>query len=826
MRPTALHEFLAIILLALLSTAAARGAEADKSAAEGQGQEKHPGEAIYRRLCASCHGERGEGVEGAYDEPLVGDRAVTELADVIAETMPEDDPDACVGEEAALVAAYMHDAFYSPMAQMRNAPPRFELSRLTTPQYRNSVADLIAEFTGRGQWSEQRGLEADYFANRRFRREDRKLERIDAAIDFDFGKGSPIESLEEGKAFSIQWRGGLLAPETGTYKITIETPNAAVLKLNDRSQPLIDAKIRSGDRTEYSESIFLLAGRVYPLELEFYRSEFGSKDVGNTGSPTASIRLRWQPPGRADHVIPSRYFDPGDFPETLVVETPFPPDDSSVGYARGTSISRAWDEAATDAALEIGREVIDRLDQLAGVRRDDKDRDQKVRDFCRRFVERAMRGPLSESQRERYIERSFQESETVDDAVRRCILLALKSPQFLYPELPLDRPETHRAASRLALALWDSVPGDALIEALPRDVESESGSGPTVDTVRQQARRMVDDLRTHAKVHDFLHHWLRLEHTGEMSKDSQLYPDFSAAIVSDLRQSLDLFLEEVVWSDASDFRQLLTSDAIYLNRRLAEFYDVPWPEDAPPEQFQRISLQKDRSAGVLTHPLLMAGFAYTDTTSPIHRGVFLARNVLGRVLRPPPEAVSPLSPELHAGLTTRQRVALQTKPASCSVCHTMINPLGFALEHFDPVGRFRSEEKGEPIDASGSYLSRDGKKVSFDGVRPLANFLANSPEAHQAFVRHLFEHVTKQPVAAYGSDRLDALQASFTASGFHIRDLLVEIAVVYAAGPVEPTGRVAQFDTPGQTIASNGHSLRTLVLNPDETPGRKHRSWK
>ena len=119
----------------------------------------------------------------------------------------------------------------------------------------------------------------------------------------------------------------------------------------------------------------------------------------------------------------------------------------------------------------------------------------------------------------------------------------------------------------------------------------------------------------------------------------------------------------------------------------------------------------------MTHPYLMASFAYTANSSPIHRGVFIARSVLGRVLRPPPEAVAPLAPDLHPDLTTRQRVTLQTKPESCQSCHGMINPLGFTLEHFDAVGRYRKDEKGRPIDATGSYETRTGEMVKFEGVR-------------------------------------------------------------------------------------------------------------
>ena len=119
-------------------------------------------------------------------------------------------------------------------------------------------------------------------------------------------------------------------------------------------------------------------------------------------------------------------------------------------------------------------------------------------------------------------------------------------------------------------------------------------------------------------------------------------------------------------------------------------------------RFKRSTWSRSERAGLLSHPYLMASFAYTATSSPIHRGVFISRSVLGRVLRPPPEAVVPLAPDLHPDLTTRQRVTLQTKSESCQSCHGMINPLGFTLEHFDALGRYRKEEKGRPIDAMGN----------------------------------------------------------------------------------------------------------------------------
>ena len=211
---------------------------------------------------------------------------------------------------------------------------------------------------------------------------------------------------------------------------------------------------------------------------------------------------------------------------------------------------------------------------------------------------------------------------------------------------------------------------------------------------------------------------------------------------------------------------------MYLNGRLAKIYGAKLPEDAP---FQKVDFEPEQRAGVLSHPYLLASFAYTSASSPIHRGVFLSRSVLGRVLRPPPEAVAPLPPEVHADLTTRERVALQTKPEACQGCHSMINPLGFTLENFDAIGRYREADETSPIDATGSYLTQSGEVEKFNGVRELAEFLADSDETQAAFVEQLFHHTVKQPIRAYGPNRLHELQQDFAKNEFNIRKLLVEI---------------------------------------------------
>jgi cytochrome c553 len=734
------------------------------------------GEQIYRQKCASCHGASGEGSPDNYAKPLIGDRTVPQLARFIAKTMPEDAPGECVGEDADKVAAYIHETFYSRDARIRNAPPRVELARLTVRQYRNAVADLIGTFREPVRWGNERGLKAQYYKSRRFRGGDRVIDRIDPEVRFDFGVSSPDPEKIDIDRFSIQWEGSVLATETGEYEFVVRTEHAARLWINDPKRPLIDAWVKSGDDTEYRASIFLLGGRAYTLRLDFGKGKQGDpdnkKDVPKPPPTKASIALLWKPPSQALDVIPHRNLTPGRVSETFAVTSPFPPDDRSVGYERGTSISKAWEQATTNAAIETSAYVLAHLRELSGASDNASQRDAKLREFCRKFAERAFRRRLTDEQTQAYVDRQFRKAPDPepDLAVKRVILLVLKSPRFLYREIQGGR-DPYDVASRLSFSLWDSLPDRPLLDA------GAAGKLATREEVASQAERMVNDPRTHAKLLEFFHQWLKVDAVPDLSKDPKQFPDFSAEMGTDLRASLDLFLEDVIWGESSDFRQLMLADYVYYNGRLAKFYGLDLPADAA---FQRVTQEPGERAGVLSHPYLMAAFSYTATSSPIHRGVLLARNVLGRTLRPPPEAFAPLSPELHPQLTTRERVTLQTQPQACVKCHGMINPLGFTLEHFDAVGRYRKEEKGKPIDASGIYQARSGETLTFTGIRDLATFLAASEETHSAFVERLFQYLVKQPVRAYGSGKLEDLRRSFAEREFNVRKLVVE-AVTAAA---------------------------------------------
>lgn len=460
----------------------------------------------------------------------------------------------------------------------------------------------------------------------------------------------------------------------------------------------------------------------------------------------------------------------------FVLTTPFPPDDRSTGWERGTTVSPAWDQATTDAAIETTGYVAARLRELSGVADNAADRNARLMEFATRFAERAFRRPLTKEQRAFFIERQFAEVRDPETALNRVMLLVLKSPRFLYREI--GGPDAYDVASRLSFGLWDSLPDRDLLEA------AAAGRLASADQVARQVERMLPDPRTRTKLRSFLMDWLKVEQAPDVAKDPRRFPGFDDAVISDLRTSLELFLDEVVWSENSDCRRLLQADRVFLNGRLAKYYGADLPANAP---FQPVALGPGERAGVLTHPYLMSAFAYTGESSPIHRGVFLARSVLGVMLRQPPEAVAPLAPDLHPKLTTRERVVMQTAPQACQTCHTTINHLGFTLELFDAVGRYREKENGKPVDPSGTYQTRNGSVVKFAGPRDLGTFLAESEECHAAFVEQLFHSLVKQPVRAYGPTLGEELRRSFAQERFHIRKLVVKILTATAMEQGKPS---------------------------------------
>ncbi len=780
--------------LALLAGLQIFSIPAKAAANPGAAKTEHPGGKVYREKCASCHGKSGEGVAGKHDEPLAGRRNVPALAKYIAKTMPENKEGTCVGKDADDVAAYIFDAFYSPAAQLRNSPVREDLSRLTVEQYQNSVADLIGRFQGGFDrpMGKARGLKARYSGRfpvlvgpilkprndkeraERNKKERTSYEQTDKVISFHWGAESPDRFRLRPDDFTTRWEGSIFAPETGMYEFIVKTENGVRLYVNHTREPLIDAWVTPGPNVrEEKRSIFLLGGRSYPIALEHLKFQ----------EKSASVELLWKPPHGRLELVPESVLEPQGRATTMVVKTQFPADDRSDGYERGTTISKEWDQATTQGAIEVMLYVEANLDGFSGSKSGSKDRAAKLQDFAKRFVEAAFRRPLEEEQRKFFVEHHFEKARTPDIAVKRAVLLALKSPHFLYPDLADDgKTDDFAAASRLALTLWDSIP-DA---QLARD--AASGKLKTREQIATASRRMIGDPRAKAKLRGFFRHWLELERAENSQKDPKAFPGFDETMLADLRESLWLFLDETVWSDASDYRKLIGADHLWLNARLGKYYG----KDVKGAEFQRMNFDPAQRAGIITHPYLLALHSYSRSTSPIHRGVFLSRNVVGLSLKNPSVAVSFDNQKFDPTLTMREKVEHLTKNASCAVCHSMINPFGFSLEHYDAVGRWRTEDNKKPVNTLAEFDTDDGRSVKLTGPKDIADYCVNSPSAHKTFVRQLFFHTVKQTPLAFGALTLDDLRGEFEKNGFNIQKLLGDIATVAAMQALTPPQKVAE----------------------------------
>ena len=735
------------------------------------------GEVVYRQDCMSCHGPVGQGVAGKADEPLVGEKSIASLAKYIAREMPENDPGTLSLADATASAEYIHKAFYSGEARARNHPPRIELAHLTVRQYRESIADLLASLRNATATTETGGLAGTY--RERPERDPKKpdqnrpevtyKQQVDPVIDFDFGDKAP-EKGSFAAQFSINWSGSVHVPDTGEYEFRVTSPNGVRLYVNapengSEKNALIDIWVSSAMTRTASSPIFLLGGRSYPLKLEFFKYK----------DKTASLRLEWRPPGGAWTVIPRTNLSPKSSSPVSVISVPLPPDDGSIGYERGASVSREWTEAIAKGALQVSGMIGPHLFTLAGTKADAPDRGEKLKAFTLRFAQMAYRRPLNDEQKAD-LTAIYAAGVAPEVAAKRAFIFTLSNPAFLYPGIgPQD---DYAVASRLALTLWDSVPDATLLKA------AAAGQLKDAAQVRLQAQRMMKDPRAKSKLRDFLHHWLHVEEGAEIAKDQKEYPGFDQGVVMDLRTSLDLFAESVVWSEQSDYRQLLLSDTILMNERLAKFYGQKVEAGAG---FQPVKMDAEQRGGVLTHPFVLATFSYTKSSSPIHRGVFVTRNILGLMLKPPPMAIAFMDDKFDPSFTMREKVTELTSKPACMSCHVTINPLGFSFERFDAVGRVRATDNKKPVDPTSDYTTSDGNVIKLTGARDVAIHAAESLSGQTGFVRNLFQEMVKQPPAAYSPELLGQLTSQFRADKFHVRNLAVEVAVVAALRPTVTT---------------------------------------
>jgi len=320
-------------------------------------------------------------------------------------------------------------------------------------------------------------------------------------------------------------------------------------------------------------------------------------------------------------------------------------------------------------------------------------------------------------------------------------------------------------ASRLSFFLWSSIPDDELLDAAAK------GKLRTPAMLEQQVRRMLADRRSRALVNNFAEQWLYLRNLDSTNPDMRIFPDFDDNLRQAFRQETELFFESIMREDRSVL-DLLRANYTFVNERLAKHYGIP---DVYGSRFRRVTFENGERGGLLRQGSILAVTSYATRTSPVIRGKWILANILGTPPPPPPPFVPALKESSGEGrtLSMRERMAEHRASPACAGCHKLMDPIGFSLENYDAVGRWRTAEDGKAVDASGGLP--DGSK--FDGVTGLQQALLSRPELFVGtFTEKLLTYALGRGVEYYDAPAVRKILADTRTNDFRFSSIILGVA--------------------------------------------------
>ena len=348
--------------------------------------------------------------------------------------------------------------------------------------------------------------------------------------------------------------------------------------------------------------------------------------------------------------------------------------------------------------------------------------------LVRPLASRAFRRPASDDETARLgrlVGVALDEGETFEAAMQLAVKAMLVSPHFLYrfeADPPADAADGVRElngyelATRLSYFLWSSMPDEELMQA------ASDGRLLEPDVLKQQALRMLKDVKSDALVENFAGQWLQLRTLPLVSPDPKRFRDFDDELRQAMRQETEQFVRAIIREDRSVL-EFLDADYTFVNARLARHYGLPAIEG---DEFQRVSIDKSQRGGLLGQASILMLSSNPTRTSPVKRGKWVLENLLGAPPPPPPPNVPELEePRGRDRRRDRERASLRERlethrsDPSCAACHQLMDPIGFGLENYDAIGAWRTEDGKTPIDASGIFP--DGK--SFQNLAELKAIL-------------------------------------------------------------------------------------------------------
>jgi hypothetical protein len=328
--------------------------------------------------------------------------------------------------------------------------------------------------------------------------------------------------------------------------------------------------------------------------------------------------------------------------------------------------------------------------------------------------------------------RRGRENGSFERGIESALQFVLASPEFLFrvePDpaakssavVPAKADATTRRvyrlddlslASRLSFFLWSSLPDGQLLAL------AEQGKLNRPEVLEQQVRRMLADPRSKTLIDNFAEQWLHLRNLKNSNPDLVAFPDFDDNLRQAMKEETELFFNSIMREDRG-VMDLLNADYTFVNERLARHYGIP---NVYGSRFRRVPITDESRRGLLGQASILTVTSYPNRTSPVERGKWILTNLLGVPPQPPPPNVPPLQDNGADGrvLSLRERMERHRSSPVCAGCHRVMDPIGFSLENFDGVGRWRTTDDGQPIDASGTLFTGAAVKGIVDVRREIA----------------------------------------------------------------------------------------------------------
>lgn len=519
-------------------------------------------------------------------------------------------------------------------------------------------------------------------------------------------------------------------------------------------------------------------------------------NAGNAGTLTAGGGTIILPPGEADpgrvtaHRLNAREYDNTIRDLVGLDLTPsqqfeFPEDEWGDGFnndANVLTVSPLSIEKYLAAAQFVIAQALDPINAAARQRillcdPNDAAATTCVTDIVAEFARRAFRRPLEVDEVTPYVglvDLAIAQGDTVEVGLHSALSAVLVAPDFLYRVEPDPQPDVIRAlngfelASRLSYFVWASMPDEELFTAA-----AANGLG-TPEQIKAQVQRMLADPKSSAFVDVMVEQWMQTIALDFVAPDTTVFPNWPASLEVALEQEVRAFLAPIL-AGTVPATDLLTADYTYANAALGQYYGLPDATTLPFDELVRVTLPDNRRGGVLRMGSFLLLTSHPDTHSPTRRGKWILDRLLCRKPPPPPADVPLFDPNVSSDGTLRQKLEMlhQGAATSCATCHTLIDPMGFALENYDGVGLWRDMDNGLPVDASG-IMPETG--VPFNGAAELSVAIAADPRFASCVSQQMLTYALGRHTTAMDRALIDNLGMQLSTGGFNMAALVESVA--------------------------------------------------